>query len=416
MIHVDTFTLPNGLRVVHNFHPQAVLSAVEIVYLTGARDEREDATGLAHLFEHLMFGGTPAVPDFDSVLEAAGGYSNAATSSDFTYFYDILPVQNIETALWLESDRMRGLAFSPRSLEVQRHVVIEEFKETHLNTPYGGVQHALLPLMYSKHPYRWPVIGISPDHISRVTIHDVKDWFYSHYAPDNAVLSIVGNITFGKVKELVHKYFGDIPPRDIAERNLTDDPRPVEPHEVTIYDRVPQTQITIAYRMSPYGTSEYLAADAISDILSNGKSARLPQRLVREMELFTTVDASITGSEHSGLFLLTGRVADESDDAINTAKEALMAQARALAQADTASDEELERAKNLYDATLTYANVSAPGKAHNIAMAAVHGEDINSMVAAYRSLTVADIAAEARELFIDHAPGIVICRPASGQE
>ncbi len=381
MILLNTFILPNGLQVVHNFHPQAVLAAVEITYRTGARDESPDSTGLAHLFEHLMFGGTPAVPDFDSALEAAGGISNAATSSDYTYFYDILPVQNIATALWLESDRIRGLPFSEKSLQVQRHVVIEEVKQTHLNTPHGGVHHALLPLAYPSHPYRWPVIGIKPEHIEQVTIEQVKDWFYSHYAPNNALLTIVGNIPFHTVKSLVEKYFADIPARDIPSRELPDDPRPSEIQEVTIYDRVPQTQISIAYRMDRYGTRGYLAADAISDILSNGKSSRMQQRLVRRDRLFTLVDASISGSDHSGLFYLTGRVADSSDAAILRARQALIDQAQALAGSDPVTDEELERAKNIYHSTLTLSNLTAANKAHNISQAILHGEDINHLAA-----------------------------------
>jgi len=411
MITLSTFTLPNGLRVVHNRHRQAVLSALEILYLTGSRDESPDSTGLAHLFEHLMFGGTPDVAEFDAVIEAAGGVNNAATSSDYTYFYDILPVQNIETAFWLESDRMRGLAFSEKSLEVQRHVVVEEFKETHLNAPYGGIQHALLPLLYGSHPYRWPVIGAVPEHIERVTIEQVKDWFYSHYAPNNAILTVVGDLSAERVRELAEKWFGPIPARRIAPRVLPVDPWPVAEREVTIYDRVPQTQITIAYRMAPFGEPGYLAADAISDILSNGQSTRIPKRLVREARIFTAADASISGSVDSGLFILSGRVASEDLKAIENAKQALIEQAQQLARPGNVTEEELERAKNIYESNFTFSTITPAGKAHTIAMAQANGEDVNSMVAAYRALTTADIAAEARRLFIDHAPGIVICRP-----
>ncbi len=412
MITLSTFTLHNGLRVVHNRHRQAVLSALEIVYLTGARDENPDSTGLAHLFEHLMFGGTPDVPEFDAVIEAAGGANNAATSSDYTYFYDILPIQNIETAFWLESDRMRGLAFSEKSLEVQRHVVVEEFKETHLNTPYGGIQHALLPLLYDRHPYRWPVIGIAPEHIEQVAIEQVKDWFYSHYAPNNAILTVVGDLPAERVKELTEKWFGPIPARHIAPRNLPADPWPTAERETTIYDRVPQTQITIAYRMASYGAPGYLAADAISDILSNGQSTRIPKRLVREQKIFTAVDASISGSADSGLFILSGRVASEDSEAIEKAKRALIEQAQQLALPGNVTEEELERAKNIYESNFTFSTITPAGKAHTIAMAQAHGEDVNGIVTAYRALTTADIAAEARRLFVDHAPGIVICRPA----
>lgn len=411
MIPYTTFTLYNGLRVVHSHDPQSAMCAVVVLYDTGARDERPDLTGMAHLFEHLMFGGSANVAQFDVTLEMAGGNSNAATSNDFTVFFDQLPVQNVETALYLESDRMLALAFSDKALEVQRNVVIEEFKEVCLNRPYGKVSHALRPMLYESHPYRWPVIGIEPDHIARVRQDDVRSWHHAHYAPNNAILCIVGNLSLDKVKELAEKWFGPIPRRPVPARSLAADPWPKAEKRQVIYDSVPQTAITIAYRMDPYGEPGYFAADAITDILSAGKSSRLYQRLVLGTDMFTGADASITGSEDSGYLILQGQLAREDDDAVEEAIAMLKAQAEALAIEGDVSEYELERTKNRYESTFTMENVGLIWRAQNLAQAVYHGEDINDNVTRYRSITAAQIAQTARRLFLDHAPAIVICRP-----
>lgn len=405
------FTLDNGLRVVHMYDGDTATVVLTVLYDTGARDEDPGQTGMAHLFEHLMFGGSANVPDFDRTLDAAGGSNNAFTGSDFTVFYDVVPAVNAETAFYAESDRMLALAFSDRALEVQRSVVIEEFKETCLNRPYGGVSHALRPLLYPSHPYRWPVIGICPEHIAAVEQDDVRRWFYAHYAPNNAVLSIVGNITEERARALAEKYFGTIPARDIAPRRLVDDPWPTEEKCVTIHDNVPQTLIAMAFRMDPYGTRGYYAADAITDILSAGRSSRLFQRLVMGSGLFTAADASISGSEHSGYLILTGRVTSEADADIDRARAMLLEQAQMLAGADPVTDYELERTKNRFEATTRYENMNLTALGANLAKAVYHGETLDTPIAAYRSLTAADIAAEARRIFIDHAPATVLCRP-----
>jgi len=413
MIPYSTFTLDNGLRVVHSHDPQSAMCAVVVLYDTGGRDELPELTGIAHLFEHLMFGGSANVPDFDAMLEMAGGNSNAATSDDFTIFYDQLPVQNVETALYLESDRMLALAFSDKALEVQKQVVIEEFKEVCLNRPYGKVSHALRPLLYENHPYRWPVIGIEPDHVAKVRQDDVRMWHRAHYAPNNAILCIVGNLSLEQVKALARKWFGPIPPRSVPVRELPDDPWLTEERRTVIYDSVPQTLVTMAYRMDRYGAEGYYAADAITDILSAGKSSRLYQRLVLGTDIFTGADASITGSEESGYLILQGQLAKEDDSAVEQAISMLKEQARALAIEGDVSAYELERTKNRYESTFTMENVGLVWRAQNLAMSVYHGEDINKNVDRYRSITAAEIASTARRLFIDHAPGIVICRPSA---
>lgn len=411
MIPFSTFELNNGLRVVHSHDPQSAMCAVVVLYDTGSRDESPELTGMAHLFEHLMFGGSVHIPNYDSTLEMAGGNNNAATSSDFTIFFDQLPAQNVETALYLESDRMLSLAFSDKALEVQRHVVIEEFKEVCLNRPYGKIAHAFLPLIYDRHPYRWPVIGVEPGHIEKVTQDDVRAWHQSHYAPNNAILCIVGNISLDRAKSLVEKWFGSIPRRDVPVRSLPNDPWPTTERRATIYDNVPQTAVVIVYRMDPCGTAGYYAADAITDILSAGKSSRLYQRLVLGTDLFTSADASISGSEDSGYLIIKGMLAKEDDASVERAIELLKRQASELAEDGNVTPYELERTKNRYESTFTMDNVGLVWRAQNLALATYHGEDINKIVARYRSISAEEIASTARRLFIDHAPGIVICRP-----
>lgn len=411
MIDSQTFILDNGLRVVHSHDPQTAMVVVNVLYNTGSRDENPQLTGIAHLFEHLMFGGSQHIPSFDTALEMAGGVSNAATSNDFTYFYDIVPARNAETPFWLESDRMLSLAFSDKALEVQRHVVVEEFKETTLNQPYGKTMHELLPMLYTSHPYRWPVIGVKPEHIEGVQQEDVRRWFYSHYAPNNAILSVVGNITFEETRALAEKWFGPIPRREIAPRQLPEDPWPSVQQRKTITDNVPQTMVVIAFRMDAYGQREFFAADAITDILAAGKSSRYFQRLVLESDLFTTADASISGLVHSGFLMLSARLNFNDDHSIDRAIAMLLAQATQLAEPGNVSDYELQRAKNRHESVFVIENMNMVSKSLNLALAEYNGENINDNISRYGSLTTEEIASTARRLFIDHAPAILVTKP-----
>lgn len=411
MIDSETFVLDNGLRVVHSHDPQTAMVVETVLYNTGSRDENPDLTGIAHLFEHLMFGGSQNIPSFDSAIEMAGGTDNAATSNDFTYFYDIVPAVNAETPFWLESDRMLALAFSDKALEVQRHVVVEEFKQTCLNRPYGKMAHHLLPMLYTSHPYRWPVIGIKPEHIEGVRQDDVREWFYTHYAPNNAILSVTGNISRDETLALAQKWFGSIPRRDIAPRRLPDDPWLNKTKRKDISDNVPQTMVSIAFRMDAYGSREYFAADAITDILGAGKSSRYFQRLVLDSDLFTSADASISGFEHSGFLLLTARINRDDDSSIDSAIDMLISEARQLAEPGNVSEYELLRAKNRYESVFTIENMNMVNKSINLALAEYHGENINDNIPRYRSLTTDDIVRTARRVFIDHSPAILVTRP-----
>ena len=310
MIDFNRFTLSNGLRVIHNYDPTTAMVAVNVLYNVGSRDEDPSMTGLAHLFEHLMFGGSANIPDFDAEIERAGGMNNAWTSNDFTNFYDVAPARNFETLLWLESDRMLRLAFSEKSLEVQRNVVIEEFKQTHLNRPYGDLFHKLRSLVYRTHPYSIPTIGKEPAHIEKVTRDDVRDFFYSHYAPNNAVLAISGNVTPDQVRRGVERWFDSIPRRDIKPRTYQPEPLPDAPRELEVRGHVPQTCVVVAYPMPGYGQPGYIECDLITDILASGRSSRFYRRLLLGGDLFTSADASIIGSEEPGMLMLKGHLED----------------------------------------------------------------------------------------------------------
>ncbi|MDO4319580.1 MAG: pitrilysin family protein [Bacteroidales bacterium] len=394
MIETCRYTLPNGLRVIHNYEPSTVMVAVDVLYDTGSRDESRDLTGIAHLFEHLMFGGSVNIPDFDRELEDAGGENNAWTSNDFTNFYDVVPAQNVETVFHLESDRMLGLAFSRRALDVQRRVVIEEFKQQCLNRPYGDMMHALRAALYQPdHPYSWPVIGLTPEHIERVTDDDIHRWFYARYAPDNAVLAISGNLPCDRGRQLVEKWFGDIPARHPGVRVMPDPGFPDTDRTVTVEGPVPHPLIVIAIPMDPYGTHDYRVADCITDLLAAGRSTRLYRHLVADGDgSIIEADASIAGAEGPGFVMLNARPASADPDTLDRVEAALLGELRRLATPGDVSAHELERAFNRFESTFALSNYDALSKAQNLALAEIHGEDINDTVALQRTVTLGDIA------------------------
>lgn len=411
---INRFTLDNGLRVVHVHDRSTAMVAVNTLYDVGARDESPALTGIAHLFEHLMFGGSAHVPDFDAALSAAGGISNAWTSSDFTNFYDVLPAANIETALWIESDRMLRLALSERSLEVQRNVVIEEFKQTCLNRPYGDMDHALRALCYRTHPYRFPVIGKDFSHIERVTLADAERWFYSHYAPDNAVLAICGNIDATTAERLVRKWYGDLPPRKVASRRLPAEPLPAAPRTTTVSGRVPQTALAIAYPMAGYGTPEYFNADIISDILANGHASRFYRELLMGTDIFTEVDAAIQGTEEPGLFLINAKLARNGEEAEREAIAAIDAQTSRMAR-ESVGKRDVELCLNQLESARTFGLLNYLSVAQTIALAEMHREDANRFMEPYRVITPDTLRSTAATIFNPDHKCTLIYRPEGAE-
>ena len=310
MINYDKFTLENGLTVLFHKDITTPMAVVNTLYDVGARDESEEQTGFAHLFEHLMFGGSVNIPEFDTPLQLAGGENNAFTSNDITNYYDVLPVNNIETALWLESDRMLSLAFTDKSLEVQRSVVIEEFKQRYLNQPYGDVWLELRPLVYTVHPYKLATIGKEIKHIEDATMDDVKAFFKKHYSPANAILCIAGNLELDDVKTMVKKWFGDIPKQEKPIRNIPKEPKQTEFREKTIERKVPADAFYYAFRMVDRKHEDYFVYDTLSDALGRDKSYRLYVSLKKEQNLVSNISAYVMGSLDEGLLVISGKLND----------------------------------------------------------------------------------------------------------
>ena len=308
MITFHHFTLPNGLQVIFHQDKTTPMAVVNTLYDVGARDEDINHTGFAHLFEHLMFGGSVHIPDFDAPLQRAGGESNAFTSNDITNYYDVLPAQNIETALWLESDRMFSLAFSEKSLEVQRSVVIEEFKQRYLNQPYGDVWLELRPLAYKVHPYQWATIGKEIGHIEQATMEQVRAFFNKHYHPSNAILTIAGDFENKQVEDLVAKWYGDIPGKNKAARILMQEPMQQEYRTLTLKRKVPASAFYYAFKMSERKSEGYYMADLLSDEVGKDKSGKLYLSLKKEKSLVHEINAYILGSLDEGLFVVSGKL------------------------------------------------------------------------------------------------------------
>lgn len=369
--------------------------AVNMLYDVGARDEEPEHTGLAHLFEHLMFGGSANVSDFDGELQRAGGRSNAWTGNDFTNFYDVLPAHNIETALRLESDRMLSPQLGDEALEVQRAVVLEEFKQTCTNRPYGRFTHHLRNLIYTRHPYRWPVIGLTPDHIRDVSRRQVQQFFDRHYAPGRAILGVSGNIEPDRLFTLAEKWFGDIPARETAPRNLPAEPPQTAPREAEVDESLPAPLLCLAYPMDGYGTDGYIAADLLTDILSAGSSSRLYRRLFLGTGLFSEVDASISGSEDAGFLMINallnqGVTVESAESSIRGEIDRLLA--------DGVTSHELERAQNKSESSRTFSLLKSPARAQEIAMAEYHGESTGRLNERYRAISVEQVNATARRI------------------
>lgn len=410
MIEFNRFTLPNGLRVIHNYDSATAMVALNVLYDVGGRDESAELTGMAHLFEHLMFGGSVNIPDFDGAMEAAGGCNNAYTSNDYTDFYDVVPAHNAETAFWLESDRMLSLAFSDKALDVQKNVVIEEFKQVCLNKPYGDAMHYLRPMLYKTHPYRNPVIGKEISHIERVTQEDVRDFFYSHYAPNNAVLSVSGRISVEDTYRLAMKWMGGIPRRDVKKRGYVPEPLPSNPQRETVYGRVPQAMIIKAFPMPGYYSDDYVVCDIVTDLLASGRSSRFYRNLLMGTDLFTEVDASISGSDEPGFLMLTAKLRNDSEENIARAEEEMVHEALSLS-CGSLTGYELERAVNRFESNFTFSTMDFLSKAQSLAMSEMHGEDMNDTVSRYRAITVEDVKRVTEKIINPEYSSTLIYRP-----
>ena len=398
MIKINRHTLDNGLEMIHFEDKSTQMVALNTMYKVGSRNESPDHTGFAHLFEHLMFGGSVNIPNFDTHIENAGGENNAWTNTDRTNFYITVPRNNVETAFWLESDRMLSLAFTPKSLEVQRNVVMEEFKQRNINQPYGDIGHLLRSLIYKEHSYRWPTIGLKLEHIANATLDDVKDFFFRFYAPNNAVLAITGNISFDEARRLTEKWFGPIPSRAVDTTQPPREPQQTEERRLEVERDVPFDMITIGIPICSVTDAEYPTLDSITDILTTGQSARMIKNLVQEKQIFSQVDCYLMDTVDPGFLTVMGRL--NKGTTFETAETEIWGEFDRL-KTELVGDYELQKVKNKFESMHIIENENYLSLATNIAFAASLGdvEHFNREVPNYLAVTADGIREQARNLF-----------------
>ena len=398
MIQYERFILDNGLRVIVHRDTTTPMAVLDVMYDVGARDEDPGQTGFAHLFEHLMFGGSLHIPSYDEPLQMAGGENNAYTTNDLTNYYIQLPAENLETAFWLESDRMLSLAFDENSLDVQRKVVIEEFKEHYLNKPYGDAWHKMRALAYQEHPYRWMTIGKELSHVENAKLEDVKNFFFKHYTPANAVLCVGGNITVEQVKELAKKWFGDIPAGEKYLRDLPKEPKQISPRKLEVKAKVPLDALYKCWHIYPRLDKRYYTVDLISDILSGGGSSRLYQSLVKEKQLFSNINCFHFGSVDAGLIAIDGKLIkgvkmEDADKAIVEELEKM--------KIELITDAELEKVKNKTESLMAFEDVPLMSRASSLATYELLGDAglMNKELEHYHSVTTQEIMEESNNIF-----------------
>ncbi|MFA6945618.1 MAG: pitrilysin family protein [Pedobacter sp.] len=398
MVSFERFTLANGLKVLVHEDPTTPMAVVNILYDVGARDEHPDQTGFAHLFEHLMFGGSVNIPSYDEPLQRVGGENNAFTSNDITNYYITLPSVNLETAFWLESDRMLSLAFSEKSLEVQRNVVCEEFKQRYLNQPYGDVWLKLRPMAYKQHPYQWATIGKSLDHIENAGINDVKAFFSRHYNPANAIMVVGGDVKLEEVKRLSEKWFGNIPSGEKLPRLLPVEDDQTEERKETVQANVPLNAIYKVFHMPARTESGYYAADLISDVLSRGNSSRLFRNLLKDQKLFSEINAYLTGSMDAGLFVVEGKPLPGIS--MEVAEAAIWKELERIST-ELLPEAELTKVKNKMESTMVFSEMSLLDKAMNLAYFELLGDadGLNSETQKYLDVSAEQIRAQAAHIF-----------------
>ena len=398
MIQFEKFVLDNGLRVIVHQDLSTPMAVLNILYDVGARDENPSQTGFAHLFEHLMFGGSVNIPDYDEPLQMAGGENNAYTTNDLTNYYIQIPADNLETAFWLESDRMLSLAFDEKSLEVQRKVVCEEFKEHYIDKPYGDVWFKLRELVYQKHPYRWMTIGKELSHIENAQLQDVKNFFFKHYRPNNAIMVVAGNVQVEKVKELAEKWFGDIPAGEPYLRQLPQETLQSEARRLTVSADVP---LDACYKCWHFGgrlSKEYHTIDLITDILGGGESSRLHQKMVKELQMFVAIQCYHLGSIDPGIVCIEGKLSKgvKMEDAEREIEKILT-----FLKEEPILNIELEKVKNKTESIMAFEDMSLLNRANSLAFYELLGDAamMNTELDKYEAVTVADIKSQAQNIF-----------------
>jgi zinc protease len=401
MIQFDRFVLDNGLKVIVHEDHSTPMAVINVMYDVGARDEDPNKTGFAHLFEHLMFGGSINIPEYDEPLQMAGGENNAYTTNDLTNYYIQLPAANLETGFWLESDRMLSLAFSEKSLDVQRKVVCEEFKEHYINKPYGDVWHKMRELSYKTHPYRWMTIGKELSHVENAKLDDVKQFFFKHYTPVNAILVVAGHVQLEQVKRLAEKWFGSIPMGQKYIRNLPQELKQQERRFLEVHADVPLDAFIKSWHIASRLEKGYYTADLISDVLSGGGSSRLYQALVKEKQLFSNIDCYHMGSVESGLLTIEGKLVKgvKMQDA-----EAAVQEEVEKMKSDVVSESELQKVKNKTESVIAFEDMTIMNRANSLAFYELLGDAnmMNTELQRYHEVTAEDLKETAKEVFDDH--------------
>lgn len=415
MIAFKEFQLANGLQVIVHEDPSVQIAVLNILYDVGSRDERPEKTGFAHLFEHLMFGGSVNIPSYDEPLQRVGGENNAFTSTDITNYYLTVPAANIETGFWLESDRMLSLSFDPQVLEVQRKVVVEEFKQRYLNQPYGDVWLKLRPLAYKKHPYQWATIGKEIRHIEEATMDDVRGFFSEHYVPNNAILVVAGNVTLEQVKQLAEKWFGSIPRGKAKTRSLPAEPKQTSKRTETVKAKVPADALYMSWHMPGRFHKDYYAIDLLSDILSRGKSSRLYNALVKEKEIFTSISSFVMGTIDPGMLVVSGRV--NAGISLEKAEQEVNLILQKVVQ-EGITEEELQKVKNQALSTLAFGEVEVMNRAMNLAFAKLSGDAnlVNEEKEIIEGITKQHIDRVAKEILTDSNSSVLYYKAEQVQQ
>lgn len=415
MIAFKEFQLSNGLQVIVHEDPSVQIAVLNILYDVGSRDERPDKTGFAHLFEHLMFGGSVNIPNYDEPLQRVGGENNAFTSTDITNYYLTVPAANIETGFWLESDRMLSLSFDPQVLEVQRKVVVEEFKQRYLNQPYGDVWLKLRPLAYKKHPYQWATIGKEISHIEEATMEDVRSFFAEHYVPNKAILVVAGNVTLEQVKQLSEKWFGPIPGGKSTLRSLPAEPKQGAKRTETVKANVPADALYMSWHMPGRFHEDYYAIDLLSDILSRGKSSRLYNALVKEKEIFTSISSFVMGTVDPGMLVISGRI--NAGISLEKAEQEVNLILRQVIQ-EGITEEELQKVKNQALSTLAFGEVEVMNRAMNLAFAKLSGDAnlVNEEKEIVEGITKLLIDRVAKEILVDSNSSVLYYKAEQVQQ
>lgn len=407
--------MSNGLTVIHHLDNNTELCVLNVLYKVGSKDENPNKTGFAHLFEHLMFGGSINIPEFDTPLQFAGGENNAFTSNDITNYYLTLPTSNIETGFWLESDRMLSLDFNQKSLNVQKGVVIEEFKERYLNQPYGDLWLHILPLAYQKHPYNWPTIGKEISHIENANLDDVKEFFKNFYAPNNAILVVAGNLSFEKCKEFCEKWFGEIPSQVIQKQAYEQEPAQTEPRRKVVESDVPANLILKTYHMGGRLDKNYYAMDLLSDIIGSGKASTLYNKLVKENAIFSEIDAYISADAEPGLFMIEGKLLPEIT--LEEAESAIVSVLENL-KVTGVSKEELIKVQNKTETNIRFGDVNILNRAMKLAYAEYLGdiELVNKEIDMYLEIDTDYLLNEIKETLKESNSSTIIYKTKSNVE